>query len=177
VFIKGFSEILLADLPSVGGKGANLGEMTKEGLPVPPGFCITAKAYQYFINRTEIIKIIERLENLPQNNLAGVKFISKQMTELILKTEIPKDLRDLIIEAFDRYITQDCFVAVRSSATAEDLPEASFAGQQESFLYVHRNNLLSYIKRCWASLWIERAIHYRKNNGFDHRKVYLAIVI
>ena len=178
MFVKGFSEILLADLPSVGGKGANLGEMTKEGLPVPPGFCLTAKAYQYFINRTGIIKIIELLENLPQkNNLAEVESISKQMTELILKTEIPKDLRDLIIEAFDRYITQDCYVAVRSSATAEDLPEASFAGQQESFLYVHRNNLLTYIKRCWASLWIERAIHYRKNNGFDHRKVYLAIVI
>ena len=178
MFVKGFSEILIADLPSVGGKGANLGEMTKEGLPVPPGFCITAKAYQYFINRTGIIQMIERLENLSQiNNLAEVEPISKQMTEVILRTEIPKDLRDLIIEAFDRYITQDCYVAVRSSATSEDLPEASFAGQQESFLYVRRNNLLTYIKRCWASLWIERAIHYRKNNGFDHRKVYLAIVI
>ncbi len=177
MFVTGFSEISLADLPDVGGKGANLGEMTRAGLPVPPGFCLTAKAYRHFIAQTGISNMIEQLENLKPNNLAATKSISEQITSLILNTEVPRGLSDLIIEAFDQNMAKNSYVAVRSSATAEDLPEASFAGQQESFLYVYRDNLLAYIRKCWASLWTERAIHYRQNNGFDHRKVCLAVVV
>ena len=177
MFIKSFSEISLKDTPTVGGKGSNLGEMTQVGLPIPPGFCITAKAYQYFINSTEINNFIEQLQNLSPNDLANVSVISKQLTELILKREIPQDLKAAINDAFIRYMSQDQYVSVRSSATAEDLPESSFAGQQESFLFVPMNHLFTYIKRCWASLWIERAIHYRKNHGYDNRQISLAIVI
>ena len=100
MFIKSFSEISLKDTPTVGGKGSNLGEMTQVGLPIPPGFCITAKAYQYFINSTEINNLIEQLQNLSPNDLANVSVISKQLTELFIKREIPQDLKAAINDAF-----------------------------------------------------------------------------
>lgn len=177
MFIKAFTQIDLNNLQEVGGKGSNLGEMAQAGLPVPPGYCITSKAYSYFINQAEINDLLKLLEDTTVADHEKIVLVSSEISKRIFETPVPEGLKNDIIDAFKEIIGDEMVVAVRSSATAEDLPEASFAGQQESYLNISMQELISYVKKCWASLWTERAIYYRINNGFDHKKVFLAVVV
>ncbi|MEK6872466.1 MAG: phosphoenolpyruvate synthase [Nanoarchaeota archaeon] len=194
-FIKWFSEINNKDVKIVGGKGASLGEMFNNSFPVPAGFVITAQAYEYFVNQIQerIKKIIEKtnVENTEELNKS-----SGEIRTLIEKQGLPKELRDEIIEAYRilstekisnyginenalnilRTSKEPIFVSVRSSATTEDLADASFAGQQESFLNIKgESNLIEYIKKCFSSLYTPRAIYYRNKKGFF--KSSIAVVI
>ncbi|AEH25148.1 phosphoenolpyruvate synthase [Pyrococcus yayanosii] len=188
-FIKWFEELSKKDVPLVGGKGANLGEMTRAGIPVPPGFCVTAEAYKYFVENTlvedgrtlqEWIMDVISKTNVDdskqlQENTAKIreKIISMPMPE-----EIAEEIRRAYKELSQRFGQEEVYVAVRSSATAEDLPEASFAGQQETYLDVlGADDVIDKVKRCWASLWTARATFYRAKQGFDHSKVYLSAVV
>lgn len=183
VYVKWFEELSKNDVNIVGGKGANLGEMTKIGVPVPPGFVLTADAYWYFVEYNKLKdRIKEILEKTDINNPVQLNKASRDIQNLFIKGEIPEDLKNIIIENYkalsQKFNEQETFVAVRSSATAEDLPNASFAGQQATFLNVKGvDKLLDAVKRCWASLWTARAINYREHMGFDHMKVALAVVI
>ncbi|SHK17816.1 PEP/pyruvate-binding domain-containing protein [Desulforamulus aeronauticus] len=167
-FIKSFNEVNAKDVAIVGGKGANLGDMARAGFPVPMGFCITVEAYRKFMEKIDIGEIPVTRDK--------VALKSREIVGKIHSEKIPEELSTAILNAFNSF-GFDKLVAVRSSATAEDLPESSFAGQQASYLNVNEEGLLESIKKCWASLWTERAIHYRINNEFDHNKVFLAIVV
>ena len=173
-YILWFSEIGKEDIPKVGGKGANLGELTKAGIPVPNGFCITAQAYYYFLEKSglknEITKLLKGLDSEDNKKLNAV---SKEIKTKIIKASMPADLASEIKEAYLKL--GGLAVAVRSSATAEDLPEASFAGQQATFLNITGGDkvLLAY-QKCIASLFEARAIYYRIVNKYDHMKVGLA---
>jgi pyruvate,water dikinase len=178
-FILWFSEIGIKDVALVGGKNASLGEMyqnlKKKKVHVPNGFAITAFSYKYFLEKSGILPALkEALRGLNVKNQKSLAAAGKKARELILHSELPQELHDAIIKAYAKL--GNCDVAVRSSATAEDLPNASFAGQQESFLHINSaTDLLAACKRCFASLFTNRAIVYRYENGFDHFKVYLSI--
>lgn len=181
-FVVWFSEVDKEDIAVVGGKGANLGEMTKAGFPVPGGFIVTSQAYFYFLEKTGIIKsITEILESVDVNNSDSLEGASKKIKQIIKNEKIPDEIADDICHAYfkmDTGVMTHATVAVRSSATAEDLPDASFAGQQETFLNVHGEaNLLENIRACWASLFTPRAIFYRVTNKFDHMKVGIAVPV
>jgi pyruvate,water dikinase len=179
-----FDEVGIEDVPLVGGKNASLGEMyrklTKKGIRVPNGFAITALAYKRLVEesgvQTEIRRILKDLDTKDVGNIAER---GEKIRELILKTPVPKELEEEIKNSYKRLCRQyngQCDVAVRSSATAEDLPDASFAGQQETFLNIHGEyHLIEACKKCFASLFTNRAISYRVDKGFDHFKVYLSI--
>jgi pyruvate,water dikinase len=182
-YIRWFNEINKDDIPMVGGKGANLGELTQKGLEVPPGFCVTAVAYKYFIEKSNLSGVIrEKIEKLDVEDSAELQKVSKEIRDLIVKQPIPQDLADEIKTAYDQFNNnigvQDGEVAVRSSATAEDLPEASFAGQQDTYLHIRgTEELLNHVRKCWASLWTARAIYYREKQKFDHFEVALSVVV
>ena len=178
-----FEGLRKTDIPSVGGKNANLGELTNTGLPVPPGFAITAYSYKKFIEETGIsAKIYEIIGETVSNpdDPAQYELASKRIRELIEATPMPKDVETAIRSAYEelgrKLDIKDVFVAVRSSATAEDLPDASFAGQQETFLNVRstRDVLVNTVK-CWSSLFTPRAIFYRNEKGFPHEKVFISV--
>jgi pyruvate, water dikinase len=198
-----FEEVQKDDVGLVGGKGANLGEMTNAHLPIPYGFVVTSQAYFEFIKRAGIQpKIRDLLSIVNYDNPSELKQASEHIQKLIIDSPIPAYLRRAIIQYYnhlnlkeDQYLKKhqgflgktmrilrnayaSPLVAVRSSATAEDLPSASFAGQQDSYLNVMGEvHLLKNIKACWASLFNERAIYYRHEQGFDHFKVGLAAVV
>ncbi len=180
-----FEELSKDDVPLVGGKNANLGEMTKAGIPVPPGFAITAYAYKRFIEETGIAqKIYEILEETitDPKNPKQYEEASKKIRALIESTPMPKYLEEEIIKNYkklsERSRVDNVFVAVRSSATAEDLPGASFAGQQETYLNVKGvEQLLESVKKCWSSLFTPRAIFYRTEKGFRHEKVLISVAV
>jgi pyruvate,water dikinase len=183
-FIRWFDEIGLDDLPLVGGKNASLGEMFRElsphGIRVPPGFAITAHAYRYFLQTTDLdVRIRDLLSGLDTQDVAMLQQRGRQIRQAILGTELPADLQAAIVQAYDRLSGssgEPADVAVRSSATAEDLPDASFAGQQETYLNVQGHAaLLETCKRCFASLFTDRAISYRVDKGFDHFQVALSV--
>jgi len=182
-YIRWFNEINKDDIPMVGGKGANLGELTQKGLEVPPGFCVTAEAYRYFIKESNLSNVIkEKIGRLDVEDSAELQKVSKEIRDLIVKQTIPQDLADEIKSAYDEFNNkigvQDGEVAVRSSATAEDLPEASFAGQQDTYLHIRgTEELLNHVRKCWASLWTARAIYYREKQKFDHFEVALSVVV
>lgn len=182
-FIKWFNEIDKNDIPIVGGKGANLGELTIKGLDVPPGFCVTAGAYNYFIEKSNVgSQIKEKIEKLDVEDSNELQRVSKEVRDLIILQPVPQDLADEIKTVYqefsDEINIENLEVAVRSSATAEDLPEASFAGQQDTYLHISGyEELLNHIRKCWASLWTARAIYYRENQGFDHFEVALSVVV
>ena len=179
-----FDEIGIGDVPSVGGKNASLGEMTKavvsKGVNVPFGFATTAEAYFYFLSTTGLDKKIEEtLKDLDIHDLKQLSLKGKQARDLILNSKLPDDLeKDILIsykKLSERYGLPETDVAVRSSATAEDLPGASFAGQQETYLnIVGPENVLLAVKKCFASLFTDRAIVYRQEMGFSHTKVGLS---
>ena len=170
-------EIGSDDLGSVGGKGASLGEMTAAGLPVPPGFVVTAGTYRTFIEETGIDEELFEAVDVDSEDSTALAEAEAKAKELILETKLPDEVRDGILAAYDDLEEGESFVAVRSSATAEDLPDASFAGQQETFLNITREDLVDRVKRCWASLFTQRAIYYRNEQGFDHEIVDIAVVV
>jgi len=184
VFIKWFEELKIGDVPLVGGKNASLGEMiqnlSKKGVVVPSGFAITAYAYKYMIEKAGIDKKIrEILSDLNTHDVRNIAERGEKIRNLIKKTSIPpeleKDIRKHYKEMEKRY-GKNVDVAVRSSATAEDLPDASFAGQQETYLNVRGEpELLEKVRDCFASLFTNRAISYRVDKGFDHFSVYLSV--
>lgn len=181
-FVVWFSEVDKGDIDIVGGKGANLGEMTKAGFPVPPGFIVTAQAYYHFLDETQIrSKIHAMVSGLDVNKSTDLHHAAKSIQLLITRSEFPKEIATEIIHAYfklDGGIVHHPLVAVRSSATAEDLPTASFAGQQETFLNVEGEaNLIEKVKEAWASLFTARAIFYRATNHFDHFKVGIAVPV
>lgn len=182
-YIRWFKEINKEDIPMVGGKGANLGELTNKGVEVPPGFCVTAYAYQDFITKAnlqeEIMNIINKLNVEDSIELQSK---SADIRSIILKAPIPEDIQREMEAAYEDFASQigvkNPQVAVRSSATAEDLPEASFAGQQDTYLHISGlDEVITHIKKCWASLWTSRAIYYRKHQNFDHNEVALSVVV
>jgi len=181
-----FDEITIDDVPLVGGKNASLGEMyqhlTKKGVPIPGGFAITATAYRYLIKEAGIEQAIkDALEGLDTHDMKNLQKRGEKVRKIIRHTEFPPPLTEAIIEGYrtmeERY-GKDVDVAVRSSATAEDLPDASFAGQQETFLNIRGDDvLIDACKRCFASLFTNRAISYRHDKGFGQFDVYLSIAI
>lgn len=181
-FVVWFGEVDKEDIALVGGKGANLGEMTRAGFPVPPGFIVTSHAYTHFLDSTNLRTRIETaLHALDITNSKALDAVSKTIRAMITRSSFPKPIARDVIDAYftlDKGILRHALVAVRSSATAEDLPEASFAGQQDTFLNVYGEaNVLEKIKEAWASLFTARAIFYRATNHFDHFKVKIAIPV
>jgi len=176
-----FSKIRKEDIPLVGGKGANLGEMYSFGIPVPNGFVVTADAYKYVIDHNALQPVIrEIIRQTDVNNQKELQKASIKIQRFINTANIPPELTS---EIFDSYAglkpgEKNPLVAVRSSATAEDLPDASFAGQQESYLDIKgESNVLQAVRKAWASLWGARAIFYRATKNYDHFKVQLAVPI
>lgn len=182
-YVEFFRNLGKDDIPVAGGKGANLGELTNAGIPVPPGFVITSETYRKFITKTGIVdKINAMLEDLDINNTVELQQVSEEIKDLIINTEIPDELQRVIIEAYNVLCIDvnqdDVVVAIRSSATAEDLPDASFAGQQETYLNISGiDDVLVNVRKCWASLFEARAIFYRAENDFDHSQVLIAVVV
>jgi pyruvate,water dikinase len=172
-----FNEVSKEDVPTVGGKGANLGEMTKAKIPVPPGFIVTADAYFDFLKKSKLVGRISRLlKPLNPDNSNQLHQIAGQIKQLILDTPIPPETAEEIKHSYTKM--GGGLVAVRSSATAEDLPEASFAGQQRTFLNIEgRKEVITAVRGCWASLFEPRAIFYRHQQGFDHFKVGIAVPV
>lgn len=182
-YIKWFNEIDKDDIPIVGGKGANLGELTQKGVEVPPGFCVTAGAYADFIKLANLEdKIKEKIEGLDVEDSAELQSKATEIRELINKSEMPKEIKNEVVNAYKDFSKdtkiENPNVAIRSSATAEDLPEASFAGQQDTYLHISGvEEVLNFSRKCWASLWTARAIYYREEQGFDHFDVALSVVV
>lgn len=184
-YIKFFKELNNKDVPLVGGKNASLGEMYQElvpkGIKVPNGFAITSEAYWYLLDSGNIRGEIKNLlENVDVEDIDVLKNIAEKIRKLIFTTPIPKDLKEDILKAYKilsaEYKMDDADVAVRSSATAEDLPDASFAGQQDTYLNIQgERELIHYIKSCFASLFTHRAISYRASRNFDHFQVALSV--
>lgn len=184
-YIKFFKELNNRDVPVVGGKNASIGEMFQElvpmGIKVPNGFAITSDAYWYLLDSAGIRdKIRSLLEDIDVTEIDVLKVRSKKIRDLIFGTPLPADLREEILEAYrilsQEYHMEQADVAVRSSATAEDLPDASFAGQQDTYLSVQgHQELIHYVKSCFASLFTDRAVSYRASRGFDHFKVALSV--
>ena len=154
-------EIGADDLETVGGKGASLGELTGAGLPVPPGFVVTAGTYRSFIEDSGIDEELFEVVDVDVDDSGALADAADRAQELILETPFPEELREEILEAYHDVGDGEAFVAVRSSATAEDLPDASFAGQQDTYLNVTEAHLLDRVRQCWASLFAQRAIYYR----------------
>ncbi|MEX1098016.1 MAG: phosphoenolpyruvate synthase, partial [Planctomycetales bacterium] len=183
-FIRWFAEIGIEDVPLVGGKNASLGEMFREltpaGIRIPDGFAITAEAYRHFLRETGLDRTVrDFIGRLDPEDVHSLRECGRRVRQAILSAPLPVELEREIVEAYDRLGgtgDEAIDVAVRSSATAEDLPDASFAGQQETYLNVQgRQPLLESCRRCFASLFTDRAISYRGHKGFDHLSIALSI--
>jgi pyruvate,water dikinase len=173
-----FSAINKSDLPLVGGKGANLGEMTQAGFPVPPGFCVTTAVFNQFIAACpQMEEMYAALETITPQDVAAARQIGQQIRELLHAAPVPEESSQTILAAW-RDLGDEHTYAIRSSATAEDLPDASFAGQQDTYLNVKgADTLLTAVRNCWVSLFTDRAILYRSQNKFNHREVSLSVVV
>ena len=180
-YILWFNEIGKEDIALVGGKGANLGEMTSFKIPVPNGFCVTSKAYFDFleINRLRP-KMKQILKMVDTDNPQTLNEASQKIKKIIVQGKIPKDIAREIMDSYLKLggLIKQALVAIRSSATAEDLPTASFAGQQRTFLNIKgESNVVESVRECWASLFEARAIFYRQEKGFEHFKVGLSAIV
>lgn len=175
-----FAELDKTKLSWVGGKGANLGEMTQQGLPVPDGFCVTTSAYRAFLengDNEQVEGFFQSLETLEVDDTQAVRKLGVEIRSHLENLPIPEFVEQAITEAWEQHGSEH-FYAVRSSATAEDLPDASFAGQQDTYLNVKgRESVLEHVRRCWASLFTDRAIVYRARNQFAHKEVALSVVV
>ncbi|WP_169081295.1 phosphoenolpyruvate synthase [Paenibacillus sp. PL91] len=177
--VLGFQEMEKMQLLLVGGKGLNLGELSKiEGIQVPEGFCVTTVGYQKAIEQNETYHaLLDRLTMLKVEDRDQIGEISGKIRQIIMEVEIPSD----VVKAVTHYLSQfgdEHAYAVRSSATAEDLPHASFAGQQDTYLnIIGKEAIMQHISKCWASLFTDRAVIYRMHNGFDHSQVYLSVIV
>ena len=184
-YIKHFKEISIEDVPVVGGKNASLGEMyqklTSKGVNVPDGFALDANAYWFFLKENSLEdKLSQVLVQLDTKQFSNLNIVGSQCRDLMLNASLPKELSVNLLEAYtnlkEKYGAK-ITMAVRSSATAEDLPNASFAGQQETFLNIGgAENLYCAVQACFASLFTDRAIKYREDNGFEHMKVALSVL-
>ncbi len=177
-YVLWFHEIDKDDVARVGGKGANLGEMTQAGFPVPGGFVVTSSAYQHMIEVNDLEpKIRAVLKDLNVEDATALNRASAQVQKLIEGSPFPKEIEEQVFKAYDK-LGDNPWVAVRSSATAEDLPQASFAGQQETYLNVRGDaSVIVHVRKAWASLFEPRAIYYRVQQKFDHFKVALAVPV
>ncbi len=184
-YIKWFKEIGINDINEVGGKNASLGEMynnlTPLGINIPNGFAITASAYKYYLEYNNLLEPLTKLfSNFNPNNIEELKKVGHKARELIKNATIPQDLKEEILKGYEELKNEykDLSLAVRSSATAEDLPTASFAGQNETYLNIKgEENLLRAYKECLASNFTDRSINYKYTHGFDPLKVYLSVVV
>ncbi len=175
-------EIDKDDVPIAGGKGANLGELMRLGIPVPEGFVVDANTFREFIESTGLKeKILEILNKIDVNDTKELENASKTIRKMIEETPMPKEIEEEIRNAYRQLceeLGEEVYVAVRSSATAEDLPSASFAGQQETYLNVKgEDEVVEKVKKCWSSLYTPRAIFYRVQQGFRHEDVSIAVVV
>jgi pyruvate,water dikinase len=178
-YVLGFQQIDKTQVAVVGGKGAHLGELSQiEGIRVPPGFCVTTNAFRRIMAEAPSIDdLLDRLSRLNPDDRETIRTLSAEIRRTLEGIAIPEDLAAAITRSVARLGEQAAY-AVRSSATAEDLPTASFAGQQDTYLNVVGSAaILQHVSRCWASLFTERAVTYRLRNGFDHRKVLMAVVV
>ena len=182
-FVKWLEDVDKEDVALVGGKGANLGELVQNGIKVPPAFCLTAEAYWYLLQEGNLKeKIADIIAGLDVEDAFQLQSESARIRELIVNTPIPEKIAAEVRAGYDelgrRTNTNTPAVAIRSSATAEDLPEASFAGQQDTYLYIAgEEQVLKHVQRCWASLWTARAVYYRERQGFDHLEVALSVTV
>ncbi len=177
--VLGFQDIDQTKLMVVGGKGANLGELFKiEGIRVPEGFCISTEAFKRIIGETPSInELLDQLSLLKVEDRDKIGELSGEIRRVIEGTAIPQDISEEITHRLSRLDDKNAY-ALRSSATAEDLPTASFAGQQDTYLnIIGKEAILKHISKCWASLYTERAVIYRLQNGFDHRQARLSVVV
>src|SRR5688572_19528722 len=177
-YVLGLQEIDQTQVAVVGGKGANLGELSRiEGLRVPAGFCVTKDAFERIMAEAPSMDDrLDRLSRLKPDEREAIRALSAEIRGALEGIAIPDDLAAAITHQLTQLGEQAAY-AVRSSATAEDLPTASFAGQQDTYLnVVGAAAILQHVSRCWASLFTERALIYRMRNGLDHRKVYMAVV-
>ncbi len=176
-------DLRAGDTALAGGKGANLGELVSIGIPVPPGFVVTTNAYRRFVKETGLEEEIRKLlSGLNVDDTAALDEVSRKIRQLFMEKPMPKDIEEAIRNAYRelgrRVGIDEPFVAVRSSASAEDLPEASFAGQQDTYLNVRgEDNVVDRVRACWASLFTARAIAYREEKGIDHLSVAMAVVV
>jgi pyruvate,water dikinase len=178
-YVLDFREIDRTKFMDAGGKGANLGELSRiKGIWVPEGFCVTTEAYKKIAeNNQELNSLLDELTRFKAEERGNISEISAKIRMAIERVPISKDIAEKIAGYLTKFGEKDAF-AVRSSATAEDLPTASFAGQQDTYLnIIGKEAILKHISKCWASLFTDRAVTYRIQNGFDHRKVHLAVVV
>ena len=182
-YILNFKDADKNSLPLVGGKNASLGEMIKTGIRVPPGFAVTTDGYLGFITDTGIKdKIFDILSNMPPDDVESLNRASAEIQGIINNASLPDEIKSAIAEGYSLFCekcsVETVPVAVRSSATAEDLPTASFAGQQDTYLWVEgTKKVIDSVQRCWASLFTPRAIDYRNKNDFPHEKVLISVGI
>lgn len=175
--VLNLADINAGMLLRVGGKAANLGETTRAGLPVPPGFCLTTDAYRQAVGPAGLEDVHGALAGTGAHELAALAGLASRARELILRADIPPEIAGAVRESYAA-MGADVPVAVRSSATAEDLPFASFAGQQDTYLnVVGADAVLKAVRQCWASLWTDRAVAYRATHGINPSTVALAVVV
>src|SRR5438874_5593088 len=175
-----FAEIDRSCLPLVGGKGANLGELTREGFQVPDGFCVTTEAYELAVRGSQLAPILDRLRAAGPADATTLSRLAEEARQAVLDARVPGSVQQAVRKAYAALAVteKDVEVAVRSSATAEDLAEASFAGQQDTFLGISGSAaVIDAVRRCWASLWTERAVAYRAANRIDQGSVRLSAVV
>jgi pyruvate,water dikinase len=181
-YVAWFKDLTKGDIALAGGKGANLGEMARSDLPVPPGFVVTSQAYQHFLseNRTTARELTRLLRKMPVDDQRQLELKSNKIRDIIVKCRVPTVIHNAILDNYKKLsedMTTPVRVAVRSSATAEDLSDASFAGQQDTYLNVSGKDLTGSVQKCWSSLFTSRAIFYREKQGFDHNKVSMAVIV
>ncbi|OBZ17192.1 phosphoenolpyruvate synthase [Bacillus sp. FJAT-26390] len=177
--VLGFQEMEKTQLLLVGGKGLNLGELSKmEGIQVPEGFCVTTVGFQKVIEQNETYHaLLDRLTLLKAEDRDQIGEISRKIRQIIMEAEMPSDVAKAVTHYLSQFGDEHAY-AVRSSATAEDLPHASFAGQQDTYLnIIGKEAIMQHISKCWASLFTDRAVIYRMQNGFDHSQVYLSVIV
>ena len=177
--VLGFQEMDKTQLFLVGGKGLNLWGLSNiEGIQVPEGFCVTTMGYQKAIEHNETFQVLlDQLSTLKVEDRDQIDEISRKIRQIIMEVEIPSDVVKAVADYLSQFGEEHAY-AVRSSATAEDLPQASFAGQQDTYLnIIGKEAILQHVRKCWASLFTERAVIYRMQNGFDHIQVYLSVII
>ncbi|HHT7237908.1 MULTISPECIES: phosphoenolpyruvate synthase [Bacillus cereus group] len=178
-FVLDFQEIENTQLSLVGGKGLNLGELSNvQGIQVPEGFCVTTVGYEKAIEQNEVFQaLLNQLTKLKIEDRDQIGEISKKIRETIMAVEIPSDVAEVVARSLSRFGNEHAY-AVRSSATSEDLPYASFAGQQDTYLnIIGKEAILQHVRKCWASLFTDRAVIYRMQNGFEHSQVSICVVV
>ena len=174
--IRDFKQLNKGDSSIAGGKGASLGEMTQAGIPVPPGFVVLVDAFEQFLHETGLVQEIDSiLETVDHKEIHTVESASEMIQGLIKNAQTPDDIKSAILKDFDELNTE--FVAIRSSATAEDGQDHAWAGQLDSYLNVTKENLLEKVQHCWASLFTPRAIFYRFEKQLDTTKISVAVVV